>query len=171
MAKKFTDINDLLRKKDNEEAREEIESSGVPQNECLSADEFVKQIVTPIQELQADAKKNVKSVKFNNITYEPDADGVVSFNQMVESDSYAIRLASDLNGDRNIKEGDTLTANVRYMALKITQLGDRVNYRDVPHCASTSRRRGLTRGRTATPRPTSCHRTRITMQGVRLPTP
>lgn len=132
MAKKFTDINDLLRKKDNEEAREEIESSGVPQNECLSADEFVKQIVTPIQELQADAKKSVKSVKFNNITYEPDADGVVSFNQMVESDSYAIRLASDLKGDRNIKDGDTLTANVRYMALKITQLGDRVNYRDVP---------------------------------------
>ena len=132
MANKFTDIKDLLRKKDNEEAREEIESSGVPQNECLSADEFVKQIVTPIQELQADAKKSVKSVKFNNITYEPDDNGVVSFNQMVESDSYAIRLASDLKGDRNIKEGDTLTANVRYMALKITQLGYRVNYRDVP---------------------------------------
>ena len=132
MANKFTDINDLLRKKDNEEAREEIESSGVPQNEYLSADEFVSQIVTPIQELQSDAKKNVKSVKFNNITYEPDDNGMVTFNQMVESDSYAIRLASDLNGDRNIKVGDSLTANVRYMALKITQLGDRVNYRDVP---------------------------------------
>ena len=132
MANKFTDINDLLRKKDNEEAREEIESSGVPQNEYLSADEFVSQIVTPIQELQSDAKKNVKSVKFNNITYEPDDNGMVTFNQMVESDSYAIRLASDLNGDRNVKVGDSLTANVRYMALKITQLGDRVNYRDVP---------------------------------------
>ena len=33
MANKFTDISDLLRKKDNEEAREEIESSGVPQDE------------------------------------------------------------------------------------------------------------------------------------------
>ena len=132
MANKFTDISDLLRKKDNEEAREEIDSSGVPQNEFLSADEFVSQIVTPIQELQSDAKKSVKSVKFNNITYEPDDDGMVTFNQMVESDSYAIRLASDLKGDRNIKVGDSLTAHVRYMALKITQLGDRVNYRDVP---------------------------------------
>ena len=132
MANKFTDISDLLRKKDNEEAREEIESSGVPQNECLSADEFVGKIVKPIQELQSDAKKNVKSVKFNNITYTPDDNGVVSFNQLVDSDSYAIRLASDLKGDRNIKVGDSLTANVRYMALKITQLGDRINYRDVP---------------------------------------
>ena len=66
MANKFTDISDLLRKKDNEEAREEIESSGVPQDECLSADEFVGKIVKPIQELQSDAKKNVKSVKFNS---------------------------------------------------------------------------------------------------------
>ena len=132
MANKFTDISDLLRKKDNEEAREEIESSGVPQDECLSADEFVGKIVKPIQELQSDAKKNVKSVKFNNITYTPDDNGVVSFNQMVDSDSYSIRLASDLKGDRNIKVGDSLTANVRYMALKITQLGDRINYRDVP---------------------------------------
>ena len=132
MANKFTDISDLLRKKDNEEAREEIESSGVPQDECLSADEFVGKIVKPIQELQSDAKKNVKSVKFNNITYTPDDNGVVTFNQMVDSDSYAIRLASDLKGDRNIKVGDSLTANVRYMALKITQLGDRINYRDVP---------------------------------------
>ena len=54
MANKFTDISDLLRKKDNEEAREEIESSGVPQDECLSADEFVGKIVRPIQELQSE---------------------------------------------------------------------------------------------------------------------
>ena len=132
MAQDFTNINDLLRKTNNEEAREEIDSAGLPTNEYLTAEDFVQKIVTPIQELQQDAKKSVKAVQFNNITYEPDANGLVSFNQMVESDSYAIRLASDLKGDRNVKVGDALTVNVRYMALKITQLGDRVNYRDVP---------------------------------------
>jgi hypothetical protein len=79
MATDFTNINDLLKKTNNEEATEEIESSGVPTNECLTADEFVNQIVTPIQELQSDAKKTVKTVKFNNVSYEPDENGVVSF--------------------------------------------------------------------------------------------
>ncbi len=132
MANQFTNIDDLLHKKNNDEALEEIDSSAVPQTEYLSAEEFVGQIVRPIKELQESAKKSVKTVKFNNVSYEPDENGVVSFNQMVESDSYAIRLASDLQGDRNIKVGDTLVAHVRYMAIKITQLGDRLNYREVP---------------------------------------
>ncbi len=131
MATNFTNIDDLLRKTNNEEATEEIDSSGVPQNEYLSAEEFVDQIVTPIQELQKDAKKNIKTVKFNNVSYEPDENGVISFNQMVDSDSYAIRVASSLSGDRNIKMGDTLNVPIRYMALKVTPLGDRINYRDV----------------------------------------
>ena len=131
MATNYTDIKDLLRKTDNEEAREEIESSGVPQDECLTAEEFTQKIVTPIIELQDETKKAVKAVKFNNITYEPDEDGTVSFDQMVDSDSYAIKLASPTAGDRNIKIGDSLVINMRYMAIKVTTLGDRSNYRDV----------------------------------------
>ena len=127
MATDFTNINDLLNKTNNEEATEEIESSGVPTNECLTADEFVHQIVTPIQELQEDAKKTVKTVKFNNVSYEPDENGVVSFNQMVDSDSYAIRVASTVSGDRNMKVGDAFVVPIRYMALKVTPLGDRIN--------------------------------------------
>lgn len=141
MATDFTNINDLLKKTNNEEATEEIESSGVPTNECLTADEFVNQIVTPIQELQADAKKTVKTVKFNNVNYEPDENGVVSFNQMVDSDSYAIRVASTVSGDRNIKVGDAFVVPVRYMALKVTTLGDRINYRDVAGTLTVSRRK------------------------------
>lgn len=141
MATDFTNINDLLKKTNNEEATEEIESSGVPTNECLTADEFVNQIVTPIQELQADAKKTVKTVKFNNVSYEPDENGVVSFNQMVDSDSYAIRVASFVSGDRNIKVGDAFVVPIRYMALKVTTLGDRINYRDVAGTLTVSRRK------------------------------
>ena len=141
MATDFTNINDLLKKTNNEEATEEIESSGVPTNECLTADEFVNQIVTPIQELQADAKKTVKTVKFNNVSYEPDENGVVSFNQMVDSDSYAIRVASTVSGDRNIKVGDAFVVPIRYMALKVTPLGDRINYRDVAGTLTVSRRK------------------------------
>lgn len=141
MAKEFTNIDDLLRKTNNDEATEEIESSGVPANECLTADEFVRQVVAPIQELQADAKKSVKAVKFNNVTYEPDADGMVSFNQMVDSDSYAIRVASTISGDRNIKVGDAFVVPIRYMALKVTPLGDRINYRDVAGTLTVARRK------------------------------
>ena len=68
MAQDFTNINDLLRKTNNEEAREEIDSAGLPTNEYLTAEDFVQKIVTPIQELQQDAKKSVKAVQFNNIT-------------------------------------------------------------------------------------------------------
>ena len=141
MAKEFTNIDDLLRKTNNEEASEEIESSGVPANECLTADEFVKQVVTPIQELQADAKKSVKAVKFNNVTYEPDENGTVSFNQMVDQDSYAIRVVSSVSGDRNIKVGDDFDVPIRYMALKVTPLGDRINYRDVAGTLTIARRK------------------------------
>ena len=141
MATDFTNINDLLNKTNNEEATEEIESSGVPTNECLTADEFVHQIVTPIQELQEDAKKTVKTVKFNNVSYEPDENGVVSFNQMVDSDSYAIRVASTVSGDRNMKVGDAFVVPIRYMALKVTALGDRINYRDVAGTLTVSRRK------------------------------
>ncbi len=141
MAKNFTDIKDLLNKTDNDDARDEIESSGVPQAECLTAEEFVNKIATPIIELQDDAKSNVKAVKFNNVTYEPDSSGTVSFNQMAESDSYAIRLASPSTADRNIKLGDTHSIAVRYMALKVTTLGDRSNYRDVPGTLTLSTRK------------------------------
>ena len=52
MAREFTDISDLLKKVNNEEAASEIESSAVPEEEYLSADEFVNKVVKPIQELQ-----------------------------------------------------------------------------------------------------------------------
>ncbi len=131
MATEYTDIKDLLRKTNNEEAQEEIESSGVPQDECLTAEEFTQKIVTPIIELQENAKKTVQAVKFNNVTYQPDENGVVAFNQMADSDTYAIKLASPAVSSQNIKLGSSLVINLRYMAIKATTLGDRSNYRDV----------------------------------------
>ncbi len=141
MATKFTDIKDLLRKTDNEEASEEIESAGISQDEYLTAEEFTKEIITPIIELQNDAKKAVKTVKFNNVSYEPDENGVVEFNQMMESDSYTIKLTSPTKADRNIKAGDSLVIALRYMALKITTAGDRNNYRDVAGTLTLSTRK------------------------------
>lgn len=130
----FTDIKNLQNLRDNDEAREEIESAALPQEEYIDADRFVNGIVKPIIELQNDAKKNVKVVKFNNVSYQPDENGVVSFNQMVDSDTYAIKLATDIDADAHytVKTGMQLVVNIRYMALKITTAGDRVNYRDVP---------------------------------------
>lgn len=141
MAKEFTDIKDLLKKVDNEEAREEIESSAVPTEEYLSAEEFVKEIVTPIIELQNDAKTNVKAVRFNNVTYEPDAEGTVIFNQMVDQDTYTVRLAVDTTTDKTyvLKTGAPLNIGLRYMALRITTAGDRINYQSVPGTLVISR--------------------------------
>lgn len=78
MAKEFIDITPLRKKEDNEEAREEIEAGSVPENEYLSAEEFVKEIVEPIIELQNDAKTNVKALRQNNRVFNPDENGVIT---------------------------------------------------------------------------------------------
>ena len=134
MAREFTDISDLLKKVNNEEAASEIEASAVPEEEYLSADEFVNKVVKPIQELQHDSRTNVKAVKFNNVTYEPDEEGTVTFNQMVDQDTYAVRLATDVSSEGTIvkKTGSSIPVNLRYMAIRITTAGDRINYQSVP---------------------------------------
>lgn len=48
----FINIKDLLNKTDNIAAREEIEASGVPAEEYLTAKDFRDKIVTPIIQLQ-----------------------------------------------------------------------------------------------------------------------
>ena len=132
MAREFTDISDLLGKVNNLDAATEIEEAGVPSEEVLTAEEFVS-LVNALKELQQEDANNVKSITYNNVLYEPDSEGNVSFNQMLNQDTYAVRLASDTDTDDNyiIKTGDDFNIALRYMAIHITAAGDRLNYQSV----------------------------------------
>lgn len=124
-------LNGLLSKEDNaayEEAMQKI----------VDRYNITEENRHPAKEIRAIGKsildhenEMVKGVRFNNQLYYPEG-GIVSFNQTSDTTTYAIRLASTLSGDRNIKVGDDLQCDVRYMAIQITPLGDRLNYKAVP---------------------------------------
>lgn len=68
-------IDDLLNKKNNPEQQEQ--TADIPKDQKLSAEEFVSEIVAPIQELQEDAVKNVKKIVRGSSEYTP-VDGVIT---------------------------------------------------------------------------------------------
>ncbi|MBQ6188815.1 MAG: hypothetical protein IJK45_01415 [Bacteroidaceae bacterium] len=88
----YTDIEDLGRKRNNEEAEQEIESDGINEQEYLTAEQW-NRTVNAVKELQeSDPKSAVKSVTFNGSKYTPDKDGNVSFNQTTASTVYSMGL-------------------------------------------------------------------------------
>lgn len=136
----YENINDLLNKVNNSEAEAELGSNSVPEEESLTAEEFVKTI-RAIKELQEADKRSVKKVRFNNVDYLPE-EGTVAFNQMTEQDIYSVQVVADVDNDltKVIKTGSPLDVNIRYVALRITTAGDRLNYRTVPGTLTVSRR-------------------------------
>lgn len=123
-------LNGLLDKEDNA-AYEEAMQKAVDRYNITEKNRHPAKEVRAIGKaiLDHDAEM-VKGVRFNNQMYTPE-NGIVTFNQTSDTTTYAIRLASDLAGDRNIKLGSELVCNIRYMAIQITPLGDRLNYRTV----------------------------------------
>lgn len=74
----FTDISNLVNKRDNEEQRELINEEQIPPEETLSAEDFVEGVIKPIMELQKAAAGAVKKIKQGGIDYVPDANGVIT---------------------------------------------------------------------------------------------
>lgn len=74
----YTDITSLMNKRSNDEQREMIAEEQIPQEETLTAEEFVNKIVKPIIELQEDAKQSIKRIKQGGVDYVADENGVVT---------------------------------------------------------------------------------------------
>lgn len=123
MATNFIDISDLERKVDNEDARSEIESDEVSQDEYLSADEFVNKIVKPIRQLQNEAKQVVKQVTFNGTPRKPDAEGNVDITYVSGGDTYSASLFIKENPNTPIVTTKDLIRNISYSSVRISSLG------------------------------------------------
>lgn len=78
----YTDISELLEKRDNAEQKQYVQDNGIPLREQLPASQFINQIVRPIMELQNDTQRvketMVTGIKQGVTTYLPDANGIVT---------------------------------------------------------------------------------------------
>ena len=133
MAREFTDISDLLGKVNNAEAEQEVIDKGVPHEEMMTAQEFVNEVVKPIQELQREDRNNVKAVSINGSepSY-PDEEGVVSL--VLAQGNYEQELSLQYDGEELPYGSSLLSADgriaigVRYIESRIQQSGNDVIY-------------------------------------------
>lgn len=138
----YTDISELLEKRDNAEQKQYVQDNGIPKDQTLEASEFINKMVRPIIELQNDLKSNVvRVVKFNGQTIPLKEGGVVEFAQSGSVDTYGVSVMSDVDStsERVIRKGDIMPVRLRYSAIKVSTIGETSVYRDVPGTMTITR--------------------------------
>jgi len=137
-------IQDLLEKEDNlsyEEALQKaIETYKITAKNRHPASE-IRAIGEAILDLDTRDKQSVKVIKFNGQTIQLKDGGVAEFAQSGSVDTYGISIASDIDStkERVLKKGSAFPVKLRYSAIKITTIGETINYRDVPGTMTITR--------------------------------
>lgn len=107
-----------------------VQDNGLTPDQYVSKDDW-NTLVDATKELQEADDNNVKGVRFNQTVYRPDEDGIVTFSQAGNENTYFVRINHDIDNPdaiHYVKIGDAIPVNFRYSAYVRDTGGDNTLY-------------------------------------------